>query len=189
MTLLAVDTRELRSFRFRFRIEELRSVIDNKTTDVSFCSSTSFNPIEREELRANLNKYQVVATSFSKNIVKFLFNNPNWIIIRSLLEGQSFVIKDNQKSNNFETNLKFFKMIVEQNDKFVLRLVLHNHQLYRRYYLKRLINSTTLNKITKEQITKPAIVPLFKLKQMLNYVVSNKISLIMATNYQHTPIK
>jgi hypothetical protein len=77
MSLFPIETRELRSFRIKYRIEELRSLIDNKNTALSFCITTSLHPIQRETLRLELNKLNLGVISISKNIINFLFQSKN----------------------------------------------------------------------------------------------------------------
>jgi hypothetical protein len=74
MSLFPIETRELRSFRIKYRIEELRFLIENKNTALSFCITTSLSPKEREILRTDLNTLNFKVISISKNIIKFLFH-------------------------------------------------------------------------------------------------------------------
>lgn len=162
MSLFSVETRELRSFRIRYRIEELRSVIKNKKTDGAFCLANSLHPIEREDLRSDLNKNNISITSLSKNIIRFVFDGAEkeskqkWKNVRSLLEGQIFLIQNKDESTGFNKN---FLTNLTKSDKFTLRLFLHNHQIYRKHQVARLV-------ATPEQ-NKPAILVLLLLKQIL----------------------
>jgi len=74
MSLFPIEMRELRSFRLKYRIEELRFLIENKNA-VSFCVTTSLHPEEREKLRVELNKLNFNVVSVSKNIIYFLFQS------------------------------------------------------------------------------------------------------------------
>lgn len=75
MSLFPIETRELRSFRIKYRIEELRFLMENKNTALSFCITTSLHPIQRENLRVELNKLNLSVISISKNIINFLFQS------------------------------------------------------------------------------------------------------------------
>lgn len=156
MALFSVETRELRSFRIRHRIEELRSVIENEKTDGVFCVANSLYPVEREELRSHFNKHNVAVTSLSKNIIRFLFANTKWKDVRSLLEGQIFLIKNKENNSRLSRN---FLATLTKDEKFTLRLFLHNHQVYRRERLKTLL-------VTPEQ-KNPTVLLLLLLKQVL----------------------
>jgi len=74
MSIFPIETRELRSFRLKYRIENLRFLIENKNSSVSFCITTSLSPKEREILRTDLNTLNFKVISISKNIIKFLFH-------------------------------------------------------------------------------------------------------------------
>lgn len=162
MSLFSVETRELRSFRIRYRIENLRFVVENKQTDGVFCLANSLDSVEREDLRSDLNKNNISVTSLSKNIIRFLFNGldkdskQKWKNVRNLLEGQIFLIR--HKNENIRLN-KNFLISLTKSDKFTLRLFLHNHQIYRKEHLTRLLTSPEQNK--------PAVLILFLLKQVL----------------------
>ena len=142
MALFSVETRELRSFRLRHRIEELRSVIEDKNTDGVFCISNSLHPIEREELRGEFNTRNINVISLSKNIVRFLFIDSKWKNVRNLLEGQIFFVRD--RNNKLLT--KDFLLSMTQSEKFTLRLFLHNQQLYRKENLIKLLSNVEQKK-------------------------------------------
>lgn len=142
MALFSVETRELRSFRLRYRIEELRSAIENKNTDGVFCISNSLHPIEREELRGEFNTRNINVISLSKNIIRFLFIDSKWKNVRNLLEGQIFFVRDR---NNKQLN-KDYLINITQSEKFSLRLFLHNQQLYRKENLIKLLKKSEQQK-------------------------------------------
>lgn len=162
MSLFSVETRELRSFRIRYRIEKLRSVVENTKTDGVFCLANSLHPVEREELRLDLNTNNISVTSLSKNIIRFLFNSTDkkskqkWKNVRSLLEGQIFLIQ--HKDENTRLN-KSFLTTLTKSDKFNLRLFLHNQQIYRKEHLMRLL--------PEPEQHKPSLLVLLLLNQVL----------------------
>ena len=133
MSLVSVNIRELRSFRIKHRIKELRTVIENKNTDGVFCTSNSFFRVEKKDLGFNEN--DIIISLYSKNIIRFLFRNYNWINIRSLLEGQIFLIK-HKETNKFLDKTVIINFLKSQ--KFLLRLYIHNQNIYRKGKLNQL---------------------------------------------------
>ena len=43
-----IDTRELRSFRFKYHTSDLSLVLQQKTSTVGICVTNSFNPEDRQ---------------------------------------------------------------------------------------------------------------------------------------------
>ena len=142
MSLFSIEVRELRSFRIRHRIQNLRFFIENSNINGAFCIANSLHPIEREELRSDFNKNNIVVTSLSKNIIRFLFINSKWKIVRNLLEGEIFLIRS--KSNVLLK--KDYLLSLIKPGKFFLRLLIQNNELYRNQHLTLLLNKLGKNK-------------------------------------------
>ena len=141
MSIFPIETRELRSFRLKYRIENLRFLIENKNSSVSFCITTSLSPKEREILRTDLNTLNFKVISISKNIIKFLFHATTWKNIYNLLEGQIFLVIN--KNKDFILTKKDIFSLINLNN-FSLRLFLYNNQIYRKENLKLLLKNNLL---------------------------------------------
>lgn len=137
MSVFFVETRELRSFRIKHRTEELRDIIEKKNTEGAFCVTNFLYPVEREEMRSYFNEHNLAVTALAKDIIRLLFKDKKWTAIRSLLEGQIFLIQSKNKNKALTKN---FLSILITHEKFTLRLFFNNQQLYRRERLNSLLS-------------------------------------------------
>ena len=94
-----IDTRELRSFRFKYHTSDLSLVLQQKTSTVGICVTNSFNPEDRQIWRENKINKELTITAIPNQIGRFLFNDKDnqWTNVRNLFKGQVFLIKN--KSN------------------------------------------------------------------------------------------
>ena len=148
MSLFPIEMRELRIFRLKYRIEELRFLIENKNA-VSFCVTTSLHPEEREKLRVELNKLNFNVVSVSKNIIYFLFQSSGWKNVCNLLECKLFLILN--KNNDLILEKKYLLALTNLNN-FSMRLFLYNNQIYRKESLKILLSSLSPSENNSKQI-------------------------------------
>lgn len=170
MSLFPIETRELRSFRIKYRIEELRFLIENKNTALSFCITTSLHPIQRGNLRVELNKLNLSVISISKNIINFLFQSTNWKNISNLLEGELFLVIN--KTNNLLLTKEYIEALTNLNN-FSVRLFLYNNQIYRKESLKLLLASPN----SESNNVKPAI---------YNFLIKIILKLMLALTLRKT---
>lgn len=138
MSSLFIDTRELRSFRIKYRIKEFQSLIEDKKFTIAFCTTNTLYPAERENLRSSLNSSKLKVIFFSKNTIKVLLKKKKWIPIFNLLEGDLYLVKHVQKNSSL-TKPNILSIISLTN--FTLRLFLSSQQFYRKDVLIKLLEN------------------------------------------------
>ena len=129
MSNFFIDTRELRSFRFKYHTGEINLILKNKTLNVGICVTNSFTPNERQDWRQNTINKELIITAIPNQIGRFLFNDKDklWSNVRNLLKGQIYLIKSKpNKVLQFEVLKQFLSL-----KKFYLRLLFSKDQLYR----------------------------------------------------------
>jgi NADH-quinone oxidoreductase subunit M len=132
MVLFLIENRELKSFRFKHHIEGLRNIIEDKNALAAFCVANCVGPLERHEFRSScFSEENLIITSLTKTMVRFLFSNDKWKNMRSILEGKIYLIR------NFEKE-KLNNLII--NNKLTLRIFLQKQSLYRKEHLKYLLS-------------------------------------------------
>ena len=72
MLHLNADNREIRSFRLRYRIKDLKSFFFKETSVGVFVFSDSLKPIDRAILREQLSLRQLQINFYSKTLFQFL---------------------------------------------------------------------------------------------------------------------
>ena len=124
-----IDTRELRSFRFKYHTSDLSLVLQQKTSTVGICVTNSFNPEDRQIWRENKINKELTITAIPNQIGRFLFNDKDnqWTNVRNLFKGQVFLIKN---KTNKKLTIDLLKQFLSFK-KFYLRLLFLNDQLYR----------------------------------------------------------
>lgn len=162
-----MDTRELRSFRFKYHTTEIKTILTNKNSTVGICVTDSFHPKDRQLWRENVITKDLIITAIPNQTGRFLFNDKDkiWKNVRNLFQGQIYLVKSKSHNNISIPLLQQFLAT----KKFYLRLLFVKDQLYR---------ADAINKQIAVKLTEQAA--LIKLIQFLQYqlvhvILSNTI--------------
>jgi len=110
MSNFLIDTRELRSFRYKYYTNEINSKIKDKTTTIGICVTNSFYPVERQRWRENPISKDLTVTAIPNQIGRFFFKDKkNWNNVRNLFKGQIFLIKS---KTNKDISLEILKQFL-----------------------------------------------------------------------------
>ena len=143
MSLNSINVRELRSFRFIQTANQIKNLLENPKATIIFSMYSSMNPKDRILYQEQFMQKNLKGMVVSKNIFKFLLKNNKWSDFKILLKGNLFLLID--QNNNIVDTLNF----VFSQDKIILRLLLSNHQLYKKKtlinILEKPVNQKTLN--------------------------------------------
>lgn len=119
MLNLNTDNREIKSFRLRSRIKDLKSFILKKDSVGIFMFSDSLNPAERIALREQLSVRNLQVIFYTKTLFSFLLKNEKYIRLNNLLQGDVFLIKNRDGKELTEFDIK---SILNQNN-FMIRFL------------------------------------------------------------------
>ena len=133
MSLNSINVRELRSFRFIQTSNQIKSLLENPKTTIIFSMYSSMNPSDRILYQEKFMEKNLKGIVVSKNIFKFLLKHNKWSDLKIALKGNLFLLID--KNNNISDTLNF----IFSQHKIILRLLLSNHQLYKKKALMNML--------------------------------------------------
>lgn len=126
-----INTREVRSFRLRFRMLDLSSFLKEKETLGLFMFCYYLQPKDRQLLAETLNQREIQVNSISKTILKFSFLSEYWKKVKNLLEGGVVLVKDNKKKALSRENVKY----MFEDKRFFFRLFFWEFRLSRTFLI------------------------------------------------------
>ena len=133
MTALAFDFRELKNFRLQYNIN--KSVLQDVKHQVLIIGCDSLHPKERIVLRDQISKENLKLNFILKRTSRLFFKDSKLNALKNLFEGNIIYIKNTKQDQISIDNLKF----IFNNNKFSLRLLISNNQLYRNNKVKNLV--------------------------------------------------
>jgi hypothetical protein len=134
MSIQKYDPREIRSFRLRNRVIDLKNCFENEKGLAWFMLTDIIQPKDRILLRETFSKYDLNLTFLSKKVIKLWFKDKESLLdLKSLLLGN--IVKIESKSDKNSLTTESLKYLLEQKD-FNLQFILWNQQLYRKEKMK-----------------------------------------------------
>lgn len=134
MSIQKYDPREIRSFRLRNRVIDLKNCFENEKGLAWFMLTDTIQPKDRILLRETFSKYDLNLTFLSKKVIKLWFKDKESLSdLKSLLLGN--IVKIESKSNKNSLTTESLKYLLEQKD-FNLQFISWNQQLYRKEKMK-----------------------------------------------------
>ena len=125
MLKMNIDNREIRSFRLRSRIKDLKNFFFKENTIGVFIFSDSLTPIDRAFLREQLLLRKMYIVFYPKTLFQFLFKDLKNKELDYILQGDVFLIRKFDNQNFKEVDLKFLL------SNFLIRFLYMNQSIYR----------------------------------------------------------
>ena len=164
MLNLNTDSREIKSFRLRSRIKNLKSFFFKEDSVGIFMFSDSLNPLDRILLREQLSVRNLQVIFYSKTLFSFLLKNKKYIRLNNLLQGDVFLIRNCEGKELTESDIK---IILNQNN-FMVRFLYWKQSIYRTSKIKDFITISPESKDLKQ-------VPILLLNTVWNNCILNTI--------------
>ena len=133
MATAAFDFRELKNFRLQHNIT--KNVLQDVNHQVVIIGCDSLHPKERIVLRDQISRENLKLNFVLKRTSRLFFNNSKLNPLKNLFEGNIIYIKNTSQPQISINNLKFLL----NNNKFTVRLLISNNQLYRSIKIKNLV--------------------------------------------------
>ena len=127
-TSFALDTRELRSFKLRYNLQNYNTLLNKTDTVALFFVVDSLYPEERSRLTEYFLNQKIKVSLVPKKVTRTLLAIKEEPTTLNLLKGQLFLVQIS-KENFF--NSEILKNLLISN-KFFLRLVIFEKKLYRK---------------------------------------------------------
>ena len=159
-----IDNREIRSFRLRSRIKDLKNFFFQEKTIGIFIFSDSLTPIDRAFLREQLLLRKMHIVFYPKTLFQFLFKDLKNKELDNILQGDVFLIRKFDNKSFEEVDLKF---LLNQSN-FFIRFLYMNQSIYRSPDIKNL--SILLNQ--KKDLTQ---LPMFTFNFVWQYFLLNNL--------------
>ncbi len=127
MASIIKNTRELRSFRIRYKTKNIFSFLKDENSFGGFFFCEVLQPKDRIFWREEFNKANLELVYISKNIARFILRTKKWVQVYNLMQGGVILIRDRLgrpiEENNFQLILK--------HKKFFFRFLYWKYSLYR----------------------------------------------------------
>lgn len=146
MLNITADNREIKSFRLRYKIKDLKSFFSKETSEGVFVFSDSLKPKDRAILREQLSLRQLQINFYSKTLFQFLLKDSKYNNLKNLLQGDVFLIKKIDSTQLSQSDLNF---ILSQTN-LLVRFLFLNQSVYNIEDIKKLILGLNQKKDIKE---------------------------------------
>jgi hypothetical protein len=179
MSSLKIQSRELKSFKINNQINKIRSFFEKPNSFGIFAMYDSLHPNERILLRDSLNKRNLKITCIPKNISKIMFKAELLKGLKNLIQNNIILITDINNNTINDDNIRF----ILSDNKFSVRFIFSNNQIYRVNKIKTYLSSLEHEKHVKSLISlvtfnmyKNTILPLILINKLNSNNNTNNIN-------------
>lgn len=154
MSTFFLDTRELRSVRFKYYLKKLDINLNENDSIIGFFKTESFYPDEQQQWQQNNLSKNLKIFLIPSQIGRFFLKNKSseWNVFKNLVKGQLFVLIRKNQLPLTPQDLKLFLSL----KKFSLRFLISNNQLFR----SNVIQTNLIRLNTKPQLSQQFIITL-----------------------------